>query len=179
MKKYVFTLFLLIFLGFILNINKVLAISNKKVSSPVSVSTKYADSYIQNIVENSCNNIFNKIISKNKIDYLAKLSEQFSFNEDKKGMQIYYIPGAVSVDNGTFFSVKNLSSSDFMSDNATLKQDLNVEGNSSLYSTKIQKLELGSSEQPIGITFYDKVTNQAVCISSEDLILKVVSGSCS
>lgn len=41
-----------------------------------------------------------------------------------------------------------------------------------------KNLEVGSSEQPTGITIYDRATGQPVCVYSENSILKSESGKC-
>jgi hypothetical protein len=45
-------------------------------------------------------------------------------------------------------------------------------------SITVNKLEIGSPEAPLGITIYDRVTKQPVCIYSENNMLKSESGKC-
>lgn len=118
-----------------------------------------------------------------------------AFNPEVVGFQTAYIPGAtLGPDVGTNFAATNLSSESITSKSAnfgniqstgnfTLQGDAEILGTIKskilvAESISTQGLEVGSSETPIGITLYDTVTHEAVCIFSENNVLKLQAGKC-
>ncbi len=174
---------LIIAIIFSLQSNTVFALSTKLPIKKSPTPITYTDSSIQSIITSIFNKLIEQILPKDKLSALLNFSNQLTYDPNKQGLQLIYHPTATD-GSETYFSATNLSSSSFISDTATINSDLSVSGSAeiqggvSLGPTRAGTLEVGSGDQPLGITIYDRTTKQPVCIFSDNTVLQISTGSC-
>ncbi|MCX6739083.1 MAG: hypothetical protein NT098_03455 [Candidatus Parcubacteria bacterium] len=154
-----------------------------KVALPAKPS---ADDHTTDLATATFNKLIDQVLPKDKLKALLNFSNQLTYDPDKTGLQMIYIPAATD-GSGTYFSATNLSASSFNTDtaainSATVNNDLSVTGsisagNASFAETSVQKLTVGTA-QLSGITIYDRTTQLPVCIFSDNTTLQIASGAC-
>jgi len=105
----------------------------------------------------------------------------YTWNYKKESPDVVHM-GPVAEDFYSAFKLGNSSSSISTIDPAGVAlagiQGLDQKVKNLASSVKTQNLEVGSSDQPLGITIYDMATKQPVCIFSYNNVLQSLPGKC-
>lgn len=165
------------------------AVTVKSKPAPVKIAVPpkpSVDDHTTDLATAAFNKLIEQVLPKDKLKALLNFSNQLTYDPDKTGLQMIYIPAATD-GSETFFSATNLSASSFNTDSATINSatinnDLSITGslsasNANLADTSVQKLTVGNA-QLSGITIYDRTTKLPVCIFSDNTTLQVASGAC-
>ena len=150
----------------------------------------YTDDYISSLASNVFNKLIEQTLPKDKLANIIKVSNFLKTDYDPAGpgLQPIYIPAATD-GSATYFGATNLSASNITSDTSTVNSltvntgvsipgTIEVFGKTSLSDATIRQLEVGSNDQPVGITVYDRTTRSPVCIFSENTTMQISAGVC-
>ncbi|TSC74629.1 MAG: endoglucanase, partial [Parcubacteria group bacterium Gr01-1014_44] len=107
---------------------------------------------------------------------MASLSEQFSISNSQFSMNA----SISNVSNSLFQSIISMfkDAYEIVFEKGLIRVAKGVFDTVEAKFVKTNDLEVGSSDQRTGITIYDKITGQPVCVVSEDNVLKSLPGRC-
>lgn len=83
----------------------------------------------------------------------------------------------VTDDGDTSMKISDFSAETVSSEETNVTK-LTVNSEAQINNATVFSLELGSADNPIGITLYDRVTGQPVCLYSENNVIKLETGKC-
>ncbi len=162
--------------AFALN-KKTTATSTPKVTTQKTVS----DDYFTSLAKSTFISMFEKLIPKEKLEILLKFSDKLNYNPDKAGLQEIYLTSHTNGED-TFFSATKLSSNELST--KELKADtaeinsLTISRGFTSGDIQTNTFIIGTSQQPAGITIFDKTTKTPYCLFLDNGVFSSNSGAC-
>lgn len=148
--------------------------------SPTAAPTNNDDQIKTKVVE-----LIQQYLPPEELERVKSIADHTtaSYDLDKAGLQLAYIPGSMVADDGTSFSATHLSSSDFTTGSTTLGDTtvnggLSVQGSLSAQNFTTSTMQVGSGGNPVGITLYDADTSQPLCLKVKSGVVVIDSGNC-